>query len=144
MAKFKYKFDSIKNIKERLEKKSKKELAIIDLEIKRKLNEIRDINELLKKSKLAKTKKKTKSSEEIHFLEKYENYLSEQISLIEKYVNEKRSEREEKVKELMQRSKETKTFVKLEEKHFEEFSKQQNKIDQKEMDEIAIQEFIKE
>ena len=144
MAKFKYKFDSVKNIKERLEKKSKKELAIIDLEIKKKRNEIKDINELLKKSKLAKTQRQTKSSEDLHFFEKYENYLSEQKTLIEKYISEKRAEREEKVKELMQRSKETKTFVKLEEKHFEEFIKLQNKIDQKEMDEIAIQEFIRE
>ena len=98
----------------------------------------------MKLSKISKTNKKTKNSDELHFYEKYESYLSEQIAISEKFIDKKMDEREEKVKELVQRSKETKTFTKLEEKHLEAFNELQNKKDQKEMDEIAIQEFIKE
>ena len=44
----------------------------------------------------------------------------------------------------MQKSKETKTFEKLEESHFMEFVKSQDKLEQKEMDEFAVNEFLKE
>jgi flagellar export protein FliJ len=70
--------------------------------------------------------------------------LLEQIKIIELYIDEKLHEREKKVNELMKRSKETKTFTKLEEKHFEVYKELQNKKDQKVMDEIAIQEFKRE
>ncbi len=48
MAKFQYKFKTIKDIKERLEKKTQKELAIIDLEIKNKNEEILELTKQLK------------------------------------------------------------------------------------------------
>ena len=86
MAKFKYKFETIKEIKQRLKRKTQKELALIDLDIKKKNNEIDEIKKELKATKAHKTEEKLKSSIELNFIEKYENFLNEQISINEKYI----------------------------------------------------------
>ncbi|MCB0732389.1 MAG: flagellar FliJ family protein, partial [Ignavibacteriae bacterium] len=46
--------------------------------------------------------------------------------------------------ELIKKSKETKTFEKLEDKHLAEFVKVQEKMEQKELDEFAVIDFLKE
>jgi len=143
MAKFQYKFNSIKEVKKQLEKKTQKELAIIELEISNKKIEIEELLKLLKNQKIKKLGKLSKSVTELHFDEKYESYLIEQMEILEKYIEEKNIERKNKIEELVNKSKETKTFEKLEEKHFTEFVKTQEKQDQKEMDEFAVQEFLK-
>lgn len=144
MAKFKYKFDAIKEIKQRLEKKTQKELAVIDLDIAHNNNKILKLASLLKEQKKKKLEKKSKAIKEYHFDEKYESYLVEQIELIRNYIAKKKIERNKKLQELVEKSKETKTFEKLEEKHFAAFVKTQEKLEQKEMDEFAVKEFIKE
>jgi len=144
MAKFKYKFKTIKEIKQRFEKKVQKELALIDLDIKNRQNEILELRVQLKINKRKKIASSSKKIKELLFFEKYESFLLEQIQLIENYIYEKEIEREEKLEELQKKSKETKTFEKLEERHLLEFVKIQDKIDQKAMDEVAVQKFMKE
>ena len=144
MAKFKYKFKSIKEIKERLEKKTQKELSIIDLEIAKNKEKITELNKLVKKGKIKMLNQDSIKVSELHFYSKYESYLLSQIELLQKHIQEKKIERQNKLNELVQKSKETKTFEKLEEKHFTEFVKEQDKIEQNELDEIAVQKFIKE
>ena len=144
MGKFIYKFKAIKEIKERLEKKTQKELAVIDMDIASKNNEILELAELLKEHKRKKLEEKNKKVIEFHFYEKYESYLNEQIGLIRHYISQKKLERNEKLVELVKKSKETKTFEKLEESHLTEFVKTQDKLEQKEMDEFAVNEFLKE
>ena len=143
MAKFKYKFKSIKEIKQQLEKKTQKELAIIELEIANKKSEINRLMELLKVQKVKKLGKQSKTITELHFDEKYESYLVEQMEILDKYIEEKNMERKNKLEELVDKAKETKTFEKLEEKHFTQFVKEVEKKDQIEMDEFAVQEFLK-
>ena len=144
MAKFKYKFKSIKEIKERLEKKTQKELSIIDLEIAKNKEKITELNKLVKEGKIKMLNQDSIKVSELHFYSKYESYLLSQIELLQKHIQEKKIERQNKLNELVQKSKETKTFEKLEEKHFTEFVKEQDKIEQNELDEIAVQKFIKE
>ena len=144
MAKFKYKFDTIKGIKQRLEKKTQKELAVIDLDIANNNKKIFDLAILLKEQKKKKLEKKSKTIKEYHFDEKYESYLVDQMELIRKYVADKKIERNKKLKELVKKTKETKIFEKLEEKHFTDFVRTQEKLEQKEMDEFAVKEFLKE
>ena len=60
---------------------------------------------------------------------------------MKKDLAKKNIEKENKVKELIKKSKETKTFEKLEEKHRAEFFKSQDKLEQIELDEIAVKEF---
>jgi flagellar FliJ protein len=144
MAKFKYRFETIKEIKERLEKKVQKELAVIDLDIANRRDEILELSKKLKDQKHKKLEQKSKKILDYHFDEKYESYLAEQISLIQKYIADRRIERNDKLKELVQKSKETKTFEKLKENHLSDFIKSQEKLDQKEMDEFAVNEYLKE
>lgn len=144
MGKFKYKFKAIKEIKERFEKKAQKELAVIDLDLSSKKNEIIDLTSKLKEQKIKKLSEKNKTIADLHFDEKYESYLVSQIEVLQRYISKRMVERKEKVNELVQKSKETKTFEKLEETHLSEFLKNENEIEQKEMDEFAVTEFLKE
>ena len=109
-----------------------------------KINEILELTKQLKEYKKKKLEHGTKKITELHFYEKHESFLSEQLKIIKNYIVRKKIERNEKIEVLMQKSKETKTFEKLEEKHLLEFIKTQDKLEQKEMDEFAVNEFIKE
>lgn len=144
MAKFKYKFETIKGIKRRFEKKAQKELAVIDLDIASKRNEILDLTQKLKEEKRKKLEDKNKKTIELQFYEKYESYLRDQIEMLREYISKRIEDRNKKMEELLAKSKETKTFEKIEENHFLDFVKSQNKLEQKEMDEFAAKEYIKE
>lgn len=143
MAKFKYKFKSVKEIKERFEKKAQKELATIELAIATYKKEIVELKKEIKKSNIEKKNNKLSNAKDLHFYEKYQKYLEERVKIIIEKLKVKEVERNSKLEELVRRSKETKTFELLEEKHFNEFIKNENKIEQKEMDEFAAKEFIK-
>ncbi len=144
MAKFKYKFKAIKEIKQRFEKKVQKELAVIELDIANANKEITNIQILKRKQKVKKLESQYIKLNDLHFYEKYESYLNEQIKILKEYINKKNIEKKKKLEELIQKSKETKTFEKLEEKHFDDFKIAQEKLEQNEMDEIAVKEFIKD
>ena len=144
MTKFKYKFKAIKEIKKRFEKKAQKDLAVIDLDISNKKNEIIEITNKLKEQKIKKLTDKNKTIAKFHFDEKYESYLVNQIEVLQSYIAKRMVERKVKVEELVQKSKETQTFEKLEETHLSEFIKIENEIEQKEMDEFAVTEFLKD
>jgi flagellar FliJ protein len=144
LAKFKYKFNTIKEIKQRFEKKVQKELAVIDLDIASTQKEILKLQQLIKEQKIKKIENKFIKLTDLHFYEKYESYLKEQIQVFNKHLDKKKIERKKKFEELIKRSKETKIFEKLEEKHFEDFKNTQEKLEQKEMDEIAVKEYFKD
>jgi flagellar FliJ protein len=144
LAKFKYKFNTIKEIKQRFEKKVQKELAVIDLDIANTQKEILKLQQLIKEQKIKKIENKFIKLTDLHFYEKYESYLKEQIQVFNKHLDKKKIERKKKFEELIKRSKETKIFEKLEEKHFEDFKNTQEKLEQKEMDEIAVKEYFKD
>ena len=99
---------------------------------------------LLKQNKQNKIAEKSKKSDELHFCEKYEAYLIEQLKICQNFIEEKLQQRENKLKELVKKSQETKTFEKLEEKYLADFIKDQDKLDQKEMDEFAVNEFSRD
>jgi flagellar protein FliJ len=141
LAKFKYKFETIKSIKERLEKIVQKELAVINLEIEKLKSELELLNKELKETKIKKLKKDSININELQFYSKHESYCERKINILRKEIEKKNIEKEKKIKELVKRSKETKTFEKLKEKHLEEFIKTQDKLEQKELDEIAVKEF---
>lgn len=142
MAKFKYKYETIKSIKERLEKKAQKDLATIDLEIANKKKEINNLLNQLKEEKKRKINDKAKITE-LHFYEKYESYVFEQVEHLQEYIKKKMEEREEKMQELLKRTKETKTFEKLKEKHLEEYNKELDAREQKDLDEFALKGFVR-
>ncbi|MEE9430540.1 MAG: flagellar export protein FliJ [Melioribacteraceae bacterium] len=143
MAKFKYRFESIKEIKKRYEKKVQKEVAVIDLEIKKREQQIIELHEKSKNEKIKILEKGTKKVSELHFFSMYDNYIMNEIDNVKQEIEIKKIEKEKKIIELAEKTKETKIFEKLEEKHFEEFKIEENKKEQLELDEIAVTKFIK-
>lgn len=143
MKKFVYKFDSIRKVKQALEKKAQKEVALIDVEIKKAKQKIIDLNTEKKSYKEKIGGKKTIKAHEMHFQLEYEMEIDNKIVECQNELIELDKKRVEKVKELTEKTKETKMFDKLEEKHYENFIIEQNRIDQLETDDLATKKFIR-
>lgn len=141
MGKFKYKFETIKSIKERFEKIVQKELAVINIDIERLKEKVEILKDELRETKIKKLQNKSTTINDLQFYSKHEGYCERKINLLKKEIDKKKIEKDKKLKELVKKSKETKTFEKLKEKHLEEFIKKQDKLEQIELDEIAVKGF---
>lgn len=142
MAKFIFRLDSVKKVKENYEKKAKRELAVINNFINdhQKLRE-QLINEV---NSLRNNIKPRMSASELKFLGGYKNSLSLKIKNEEVELNRLEQEKKRKVSEVMQRAKEKKILNQLEEHQKAEFIKEENKSELKQFDEIAIQNFSRD
>ncbi len=141
MSKFQYKFETIKKVKQIVEKKVQKEIAVIELEIDKKKNSIEALL-LEKQNTLAEYNKRTSLKiSEIQFVSNFEKYIESKIEEIKEEINKLEIVKNQKTIELTQKSKETKMFEKLEEKHFNEYNIDLNKTEQKEIDDIANKKF---
>ncbi len=143
MAKFHYKFESIKKVKEALEKKAQKEVAVIDLEIKKLEEEYKRLTELELRSKKEFFKVQV-SVGELKFMKGYEQFLQKQRDAVTRKINKLNEKRKIKLKELVQRSQEHKIFDILEEHHLNEFNIGQNKLELDQINEIATQKFARQ
>lgn len=144
MSKFKYKFETVKKIKETLEKKTQKELSIIELEVSKINEEIKNLFLTKKLNKAKLTNNGTVKVNMLHYLQNYELFIDGKIESLQRRVIELLKEKEKKITELAQRTKETKMFEKLKEKHFADYLNEQKKIEQIEIDEIATKKFVRE
>ncbi len=143
MGKFKFKYEVVQSVREAMEKKAQKELAEIDLKIKRKLEEIQKVELKKLNSKREFDNKRKVTIAEIQFFEKYLESLEEEKEKLHLEVIKLKDLREEKQKELMQKAQEVKIMEKLREKHLEEFIMTENKLEQKQIDEIATELFVR-
>lgn len=141
--KFKYQFESIKRIKETLEKKTKKELATIGLQIEKTKHEIEKLENARKALHLDITAKNNHPAATLQFRSHYDDYLEQQINQHEKEIVQLEELKEAKIAELAQKRKDTKIFEALEEKQFEEYLKNENKSEQIQIDEIGVQKFVR-
>lgn len=142
MAKFIYKFESIKKIKESLEKKAQKEVAVIDLDIEKKKNEYEKIITEERESRNS-FKKKAVSAGELQFIKGYQLCLKKKRVEVCNEIENLNKKRDVKMNELIQKSKEHKIFNKLEEKYSEEFALEQNHLELAFIDELATQKFVR-
>ncbi|MBL1212527.1 MAG: hypothetical protein HND52_04100 [Ignavibacteriae bacterium] len=141
MAKFHFKYEPIKRIKEQLEKKVQKEIAVINDLIEKNKEKIVSIrNEMFAKKVKYNAGAKAK---ELQFQKNYETYMLGLIENINLENAELEKEKSIKLKELLEKSKEKKILVKLEEKHLENFNKEENRIEAERVDEVATQSFIR-
>ena len=137
MKKFSYKFESIKKVKLAFEKKTQKEVAEIELNIKAVIEERQKlVNEKNEEKKRTMTKSSLRASE-VQFLNNYEKFMNEKIQTCDKKIETYKKDLAVKLEELKKKSMEYKVFETLEEKHLDIFRLEQNKIEQKEFDEIA-------
>lgn len=143
MSKFVYKFQSIQKVKESLQKKVQKEMALLDLEIEKLENEFNTVS-----NEEVESKKKILNKDvlvgEIKFRKNYELCLDrKKITILEK-INKLNKKKEIKRLELIQKSKEHKIFDLLEEIYHENFKKEENRTELKFIDELATQKFIRQ
>jgi len=136
MSKFKFKFDSIQNVKKNLKKKAEKELASIEVNINKFKNNKEKLNLELQLHKLN-TNNKVELSE-VQFLKEYVLSIYRKISLIQLKIDDLNKLKLAKILELKQKNIEFKMLNVLEEQHLEEYYKYQNTLDLKKNNEIAI------
>lgn len=143
MAKFLYKFRTVKKIKEILEKQAQKELAETQAKIDLVLLEIEQVKELKAKSKADKEKSGKIKISDLQFMENFTSSLDDTVKALYQEVDNLSKVKEQKFQKLIERAKDSKVFQKLEEKYKEEFLIELNRLEQKEMDEIALRKFSK-
>lgn len=143
MAKFIYKFESIKKTKEALEKKVQKEMAVIDLEIAKLTEEYKQVEDEEIKSKRSWLKKDISISE-IKFKKNYELLLNRKKSALMIQIEKMNEKKDLKLKELIEKSKEHKIFETLEETYHENFIAEQNHLELKFIDELATQKYVRQ
>jgi flagellar export protein FliJ len=142
MPNFKFKFESVRKVKETFEKKAQKELAQIDLFIT-KHQQLRqtlldEINELRNS-----TYRKKMNISELQFIGGYDNVLRQQIDMQTEVIIQLEKKREKKIEEVVVKTKEKKMLNQLEETHKDNFNKEVNTVELKFFDEIAVQNFNK-
>lgn len=143
MAGFKFKFENIQSIKESLEKKIERELALIDLEINKTENEIKDLFNLKLKRKQDMLDKMRIKGSDLHFYSTYDKTLDARIEEFQQQLLLLKKKREKKVKELKEKNKEVKMFELLREKHRMQFMEEERRFEQKEFDDIATKRFAR-
>ena len=142
MSNFKFKFESVRKVKETFEKKAQKELAQIDLFItkhqalKQKLiDEINDLRNSAYKKKI--------NVAELKFICGYDTVLRQQIDMQNEVIIQLEKKREKKIEEVVVKTKEKKMLNQLEETHKENFNRETNALELKFFDEVAVQNFNK-
>ena len=142
MAKFNYKYESIKRIKETLQKKVQKEVAAIDLDIEKCYEEIDHVNKEINRSRIDLTNKKI-TARDLQFLKNYLKELADKIGQIETEIENLKTKRAEKLEELIKKSKEAKIFNTLKEIYQEDFNLEEKRKEMIDLDEIATQKFTR-
>jgi flagellar export protein FliJ len=138
--KFNYKFAAIKRIKEIFEKRVQKEVAAIQLEIDHARKEYEEV--LMVRMEAYKKEIKIISSYDLKFHKNYIISLNKELERIRTKIDKLLFDKEKKLEELLQKSKEQKIFSTLEEIHHEEFMKELNKEEMHNLDEIATSRYI--
>ncbi len=142
MAKFIYRFDSIQKTKEILEKKIQKELAEIDKQLELRREECLSLE--LKREQSSEIIEQCKKVSELKLLDNYKNELEKQVEIIKQSITLLTKQRENKICELIKRSKENKMFKLLEETHLQEFIHEENAKEENIVNELAAQKFNRE
>jgi len=144
MGKFNYKYEMIKNVKKILEKQAQKNLAEIDLKIKSAMDKLAELK--IERADFIEAKDQPRRTKifEVQLREDLLIQLDEKISVVENEIFELQKKRKEIFRELEEKTKEKKVFETLEEKHHNEFIKEENKLEQLEIDDIATKRFIRE
>jgi len=142
MAKFNYKFETVKKIKESLEKKVQKEVAEIDLTIAKHKTELQNVmnEETAQRNKFS-------ANIKISALKEKQSYLAslkKKMDAIQLQINVLVQQREKKVLELIQKSKEHKIFDSLEDLYREQFNEEEKRLDMLQINDTATQRFVRE
>jgi flagellar export protein FliJ len=124
------------------EKKAQRELSVISREIE--LCEEELIKLLLEEKDCSKNLSQCKKVSELKKLEDYRSSIKKMIELNHNRIKLLEMQKDNKLQELITKSKENKIFETLEEIHFDEFTNEENLNEEKIINEIAVQRYSKE
>lgn len=132
----------VKKVKEQQKKKIEKELAEIEIEIKYAQLKIDELYNELEELKKRFNEKNMKVSM-IQFKKSSETIIKNKIESANKEMQNLLIKKQSMVHELEQKSKEHKIFDVLEDNMREKFNIEQNKIENRKLDEVAVQKFAR-
>ncbi len=138
MAKFDFKFETIKRIKDKLKSKAQKELAEINLKIDQKKVKIDEARRELYETKQMLRKDGGKVSE-LHYYERHGIYLNGKITKMIADIEKLEIEKQKRLDELVVKTQESKMFELLKDKHLQVYNEEELKKDNAFLDELAIQ-----
>lgn len=142
MSKFKYKYEIVKNIKEIQEARIQKDIAELEMKIH---NLKKDYDDVVSEQKKYAEENLAKNCRalDIKYHKEYIAHLESIKKNIYCGIADLNKQKVTKHAELLEKTKEKKIFHKLEEKHLEDHNFEQNKIDNMNLDEIAIQRYTR-
>jgi flagellar FliJ protein len=140
MAKFNYRFATLLNAKEILEKKIKEEISIINREIENLKWQLKIIFEERSKTQKEMIEKPLKVSE-FQSAKMYDSHLEKQTHIIERKIEMLKMNKEQKQIELIEKKKEVRSFEILRENQLESFLLEERKQELKDLNEIAIRNY---
>ncbi len=143
MSKFNYRFASILNAKEIFEKKIKEDISLINRETSNLKSQLEIIFEERIKTQREMIERSLKVSE-FQSAKMYDSLLERQIQMIERKIEQLRLKKEEKQLELIEKKKEVRAFEILKENQLENFTIEERRQELKDLNEIAIRNYIGE
>lgn len=142
MGKFQFKYHTVKNVKDLLEKKVQKEVSAIENQILDYKEQYDSYMESLADCK--NSRHNVKKIFEIKIIEDHQKFLSEQIYQIENKIKLLESKKDEKLSELTEKNKEKKIFETLEESAFNNFIYEEMLKEEKILDDFSSQKIARE
>jgi flagellar export protein FliJ len=140
--KFKFRYDSVLAVKELLVSEKQKELSEINIRIENAKQLLSDLKQEILSVSYSMENNKIKSEELVQY-KSYQNFLLEKIKNQRGIIKSVESEREIKLKELISLNKEHKIIESLKKKHFDSFNERRRKLEEKLMNEFAVQKFVR-
>ena len=140
--KFKFRYDSVLAVKELLVSEKQKELLEQNIKIEKSHKMLSELKrEILSVSYCLEDKKIR--NDKIIQLKSYQNFLLDKVKRQRGIIKQLENERDGILKELISLNKEQKIIEKLKEKHLELFNQRRRKIEDKLMNEFAVQKFVR-
>ncbi len=140
MGKFDFRFQSVLNVKEILQKKIEEEISLIAKEKKDLRHQLALLLEERKKV-LQKITGHTMKASEYQSVKMYDSHLEKEMLSIEKKIENCEKRKQQKLKELVERKKEKKAFEIIKENDRENFMIEDGHKELKGLNEIAIRNY---
>lgn len=140
MSKYKFKFQSVVNVKEIMEKKIHEEISWINKEIEDLKKELTMTQDERYRVSNEMTKRVAKVSD-YQSMKMYDSHLELEIMRIEKKITMCIKKREIKQRELVEKKKEIKAFETLKENDYRNFMVEERRSELKVLNEIAIRNY---
>ncbi len=140
--KFKFRYDSVLAVKELLVNEKQRELQEENLKIQHAHERLSELKKEILSVSYSLEDKKVRNDKLIQ-LKSYQNFLLDKVKNQRGIIKQLEFSRDKILHELISLTKEKKVIEKLKEKHLELFNERRRKIEEKMMNEFAVQKFVR-